>query len=106
MEPEQAFLDYVIKAIVDHPQDVVITRSVDNLGVLLTLTVHQDDMGKIIGKGGKFANGTIRPLLHAVGMKHNARVSLKVNEPISGKRDLPTQAEQETKTVDQVVGEL
>lgn len=100
MEPEQAFLDYVIKAIVDHPDDVVITRTVDNLGVLLTLTVHPDDMGKVIGKGGKFATGAIRPLLHVVGMKHNARVSLKINEPVGGKR------EQEMKSVDQVVEEL
>jgi predicted RNA-binding protein YlqC (UPF0109 family) len=100
MEPEQAFLDYIIKAIVDHPDAVVITRTVDNLGVLLTLTVHPDDMGKVIGKGGKLASGAIRPLLHVFGMKHNARVNLKINEPVGGKR------EPEVKTVDQVVEEL
>lgn len=106
MEPEAAFLDYVIKAIVDHPDDVHIERTVDNLGVLLTLRVHPDDMGKVIGKGGKLATGAIRPLLTAVGMKHNARVSLKINEPIGGKR-LPMQAgDPEGKTIDQVVDEL
>lgn len=100
MEPEVQFLDFVVKAIVDHPEDVVIERTVDNLGVLLLLTVNPDDMGKIIGKRGAIATGAIRPLLHAVGMKHNARVNLKIKEPAGGKR------EQEYKTVDQVVDEL
>lgn len=86
MERDQEFLDYVIKALVDHPEDVVITRSVDELGVLLTLTVNPDDMGKVIGKGGRIATQAIRPLLTAVGLKHNARVSLKINEPAGGKR--------------------
>jgi predicted RNA-binding protein YlqC (UPF0109 family) len=100
MEPEVQFLDFIIKAIVDHPESVVIERTVDNLGVLLTLTVHPEDMGKVIGKGGKLATGAIRPLLHVVGMKHNARVNLKINEPLGGKR------ERENKTVDQAVDEI
>ena len=98
--PEEAFLEYIVKSLVDHPEDVVITRTVDNLGVLLTLTVHKDDMGKVIGRGGKLATQAIRPLLSAVGMKHNARVSLKINEPAGGKR------EQEFKSLDQAMGEL
>lgn len=106
MEPEVAFLEYVIKAIVDHPDDVHIERSVDNLGVLLTMRVHPDDMGKVIGKGGKLANGAIRPLLTAVGMKHNARVSLKINEPVGGKRLTAQAGDPEGKTIDQVINEL
>ncbi|MBA3789290.1 KH domain-containing protein [Patescibacteria group bacterium] len=102
MEPDQAFLEYIIKALVDHPEDVVITRSMDAMGVLLVLTVHPDDMGKVIGREGKIATQAIRPLLRAVGMKNNANVSLKINEPIGGKRH----AEREEKTVDQVVDEL
>lgn len=105
MEPEQEFLDYVVKAFVDHPEAVVIERSTDNMGVLLTLTVHPDDMGKVIGKGGKLATLALRPLLHAVGMKHNARVSLKINEPLGGKRTIGN-TDQEDKTIDQVVEEL
>lgn len=97
MEPEVQFLDFVIKAIVDHPEDVVIERTVDNLGVLLTLKVNALDMGKVIGKDGKIATGAIRPLLTAVGMKHNARVSLKINEPVGGKR------EREFKSIDEAV---
>jgi predicted RNA-binding protein YlqC (UPF0109 family) len=87
MDPYHAFLDFVVKALVDHPEDVVIVKSVDNLGVLLTLTVHPDDMGKVIGRQGKIATQAIRPLLTAVGLKHNARVSLKINEPVGGKRE-------------------
>ena len=86
MEPEVQFLDFVIKSFVDHPEEVQIERTVDNMGVLLVLTVHPDDMGKVIGKAGKIATGALRPLLHAVGMKHNARVNLKIKEPVGGKR--------------------
>ena len=51
MERDQQFLEYVIKALVDHPEDVKINRVVDEMGVLLTLSVHQEDMGKVIGRG-------------------------------------------------------
>lgn len=101
MEADHAFLDYVVKAIVDRPEDVVITRSVDELGVLLTLTVHPDDMGKVIGRGGKIATEAIRPLLRAVGLKHNARVNLKINEPVGGKRH-----QEDGRSLEEVVNEL
>jgi predicted RNA-binding protein YlqC (UPF0109 family) len=100
MEPYHAFLDTLVKALVDHPEDVVIVQTVDNLGVLLTLTVHPDDMGKVIGRGGRIATQAIRPLLTAVGLKHNARVSLKINEPAGGKH------EQEIRSVDEVIDSL
>lgn len=80
MERDQEFLEYVVKAIVDHPDDVVVQREVDELGVLLTLSVHPDDMSQVIGKMGRTA-GSIRTLLRIVGMKHEARVNLKINEP-------------------------
>lgn len=99
METDQAFLEYTIKALADHPESVETTRTIDQMGVLLTLTVHPEDMGKIIGKSGKTAEA-LRILLRVVGMKGNARVNLKINEPIGNKR------EQEIKTVDQIVDEL
>ena len=80
MEQDQAFLDFVVKALVDNPNDVAITRTVDEMGVLLTLDVHKDDMGKIIGRAGNTAKA-IRTLLRVVGMKNDARVNLKINEP-------------------------
>jgi uncharacterized protein len=94
MEQDHQFLEYVVKALVDKPEAVSITRSVDEMGVLLSLTVDKDDMGKIIGKDGNIAKA-IRTLLRVVGMKHNARVNLKVNEPVGGKR------EQEFKSLDE-----
>ncbi|MBU2103691.1 KH domain-containing protein [Patescibacteria group bacterium] len=85
MEQDHAFLDFTVKALVDNQEAVVITRSVDEMGVLLMLTVAPEDMGKIIGKDGNIAKA-IRTLLRVVGMKHNARVNLKINEPSGGKR--------------------
>lgn len=104
MEQDHAFLEFVVKALVDNPDAVVITRTVDEMGVLLMLTVHADDMGKIIGKDGNTAK-SLRTLLRVVGMKHNARVNLKINEPVGGKRAGDNEPREE-KTVDQVVDEL
>ncbi len=85
MEPDQIFLEDAVKALVDHPEAVETTRTIDPMGVLLTLTVHPDDMGKIIGKSGKTAEA-LRILLRVIGMKGNARVNLKINEPMGGLR--------------------
>lgn len=80
MNQETQFLEYVVKAMVDNPDAVKIVRSVDDMGVLLNLTVAPEDMGKIIGRKGNTA-GAIRTLLRVVGMKNNARVNLKIPEP-------------------------
>src|SRR3989339_1287255 len=85
MEQDTQFLDYVIKALVDNPDDVKITRTVDEMGVLLTLVVHKDDMGKIIGRSGATAKA-IRTVLRVVGMKNDARVNLKIEEPEGSER--------------------
>lgn len=103
MEQDHQFLEYVVKALVDNPEAVEITRTVDEMGVLLTLTVHKDDMGKIIGRDGNIAKA-VRTLLRVVGMKHNARVNLKVNEPAGGKRAYDAAPEQ--KSVDEVLEDL
>ncbi|HEY4479452.1 MAG TPA: KH domain-containing protein [Candidatus Paceibacterota bacterium] len=100
MEQDAQFLDYVIKALVDNPNDVKITRTVDEMGVLLTLTVNPADMGKIIGRMGNTAKA-IRTLLRVVGMKNNARVNLKINEPEGG-----TKPERASKTVDEAMEDL
>lgn len=109
MERDQAFLEYAVKELVDNPDAVSTTRVIDQMGVLLTLTVHPDDMGKIIGKSGKTAE-SLRVLLRVVGMKHNARVNLKINEPAGGKPGLKSDftpgKRAEVKTVDQVVDEM
>lgn len=84
MEADKHFLEYVVKALVDHPEQVKVERTVDQMGVLLTLDVHPEDMGKVIGRSGATAKA-IRTLLRVVGMKHNARVNLKILEPEGGK---------------------
>jgi predicted RNA-binding protein YlqC (UPF0109 family) len=85
MQQDQQFLEYVIKALVDNPNDVKVNRTVDEMGVLLTLEVSAADMGKIIGRQGNTAK-SIRTLLRVVGMKNNSRVNLKINEPVGGLR--------------------
>ncbi|TAL19189.1 KH domain-containing protein [Patescibacteria group bacterium] len=79
-EVEQQFVEYIVKAIVNHPEDVKTERKVDNEGVLITLHVNPEDMGYVIGKDGKTAE-SLRRLVRAVGAKSNARVSLKIYEP-------------------------
>ena len=77
---DQEFVEYVVKSIVDHPDDVKVNRTVDEMGVLLTLTVSPDDMGQVIGRQGATAK-SVRTLLRVIGAKNNARVNLKINEP-------------------------
>lgn len=98
-ELDQQFLEYVVKTLVEKPDKVEINRTVDEMGVLLTLKVDQEDMGKIIGRDGNTAKA-IRTLLRVVGMKNNARVNLKINEP-DGKANGSA-----VKTVDEAVDAL
>lgn len=85
---DQAFLEYLIKAIVDHPEDVKVDRRVDEMGVLLTLKVHPEDMGQIVGREGSTAKA-IRTLVRIVGLKNHARVNLKIEEPEGGRGPRP-----------------
>lgn len=80
---DQEFVEYIIKSIVDHPDGVKVDRTVDEMGVLITLTVHPDDMGQVIGRQGATAK-SVRTLLRVIGAKNNARVNLKINEPEGG----------------------
>lgn len=80
MNEDQLFLEGLIKAIVDFPDVVQTERIVDEMGVLIKLDVDKNDMGKIIGREGNTAKA-IRTLLRVFGMKNNARVNLKINEP-------------------------
>ena len=82
-EKDEQFLEFVVKGLVEHPEEVKINRVVDEMGVLLTLDLNPEDMGKVIGRSGNTAKA-IRTLLRVVGMKHNARVNLKINEPVGG----------------------
>ncbi len=70
----------IVKAIVGHPENVEVDRTVDEMGVLLTLKINPEDMGYVIGRRGQTAQA-IRTLLKIVGAKNNARVNLKIHEP-------------------------
>lgn len=111
-EADKVFLEYVVKALVDNPNDIKIDRTVDEMGVLISLTVNPADMGKIIGRMGNTAKA-IRTLLRIIGMKNNARVNLKINEPEGSTRPQSSvgsaghvSAPSSMKTVDQAMEDL
>lgn len=81
---DQEFLEYIVKALVDNPDDVKVDRKVDEMGVLLSLNVNAEDMGQIVGKAGSTARA-IRSLVRIVGLKNHARVNLKIEEPAGGR---------------------
>lgn len=77
---DKDFVEFVVKSIVNHPDEVEITRSVDEMGVLLELKVHPEDIGVVIGRKGSTAKA-IRSLVRIVGLKQSARVNVKILEP-------------------------
>ncbi|HEU0081015.1 MAG TPA: KH domain-containing protein [Candidatus Paceibacterota bacterium] len=101
IEADAKFLDFLVKSLVENPNDVKINRTVDEMGVLLTLDVNPADMGKIIGREGNTAKA-IRTLLRIVGMKNNSRVNLKISEPAGA----PAVAAKASKTVDEAMADL
>lgn len=74
---DQQFVEYIVKSLVGHPDDVVVERTIDEKGVLLTLTVNPEDLGRVIGKRGVTAQ-SLRTLLRALGTKNDARYNLKI----------------------------
>ena len=74
------FLEYILKGIVSFPDDVSVDRGVDEMGVMLTVSLHKEDMGKVIGKQGATAKA-IRTILNSFGYNVNAKISMKILEP-------------------------
>lgn len=74
---DQQFVEYIVKSLVGYPDDVVVERIIDEKGVLLTLTVNPEDLGRVIGKRGVTAQ-SLRTLLRALGTKNDARYNLKI----------------------------
>jgi len=95
---DKEFVEFIVKSIVGNPNDVKVERTVDEMGVLLTLHINQADMGYVIGKQGNTAR-SIRTLLKIVGAKNNARVNLKIYEP-EGSRRPRREQEVDTDVVD------
>jgi hypothetical protein len=101
-EQDKDFLEMVVKSIVNNPNDVVVERTIDERGVLLTLKTNPADMGYVIGRKGQTAQ-SIRTLLKIIGAKNNSRVNLKIYDPEGGNRredraERPAQASEEVDT--------
>jgi len=101
---DKEFLEYIVGALVDHPDDVKVDRAVDEMGVLLTLKVNPEDMGQIIGRQGATVRA-IRNLVRIVGLKAHARVNLKIEEP-AGARPATREKSAEKKGADKELEDL
>jgi hypothetical protein len=100
---DKDFLEYVVKALVDNPDDVKVERKVDEMGVLISLDVNPSDMGMVIGREGTTAKA-LRTLLRVIGARNNARINLKINEPAGSERAM--RSENKTKSIDDVMGDI
>lgn len=107
-EADQQFVEYIVKQLVTKPDKVHTDRKIDELGVLVELTVDRDDMGVIIGKEGKTAKA-IRTLLRVLGAKNDARINLKIIEPEGGEAPKKSEPVEESEPAeennDEVVAE-
>ena len=74
---DQQFVEYIVKTLVNNPDKVTVDRKIDEKGVLLSLTVDPEDVGRVIGRRGATAQ-SIRTLLRALGTKNDARYNLKI----------------------------
>lgn len=100
------FVEYVVKSIVNHPDKVHVTRTVDEMGVLLTLNVDPEDMALVIGKAGNTAKA-IRTLARIIGLRNHARVNFRIAEPEGSTRgQVQTRDLDQTKDLDQTLSEL
>ena len=106
-ERDREFVEYVIKNIVNHPDKVAVARTVYELGVLLTVKVDPQDMGLLIGRSGTTAKA-IRTLARIVGMRDNARVNLRIEEPEGGRIDKGLMGSKDgmSRDVEEILGDL
>ena len=98
---DQEFIEYIVKSIVSHPEDVTTERKVDEMGVLLILKINQADMGFVVGRQGQTARA-LRTLLKIVGAKNNARINLKIEEPEGGRRNVSRSTDTDNASTDNI----
>ncbi len=99
----QEFVEYIVKQLVNHPEDVKVEKSLDERGVLLTLYVNPQDMGFVIGRKGQVARA-IRTLLRVIGARNNAILNLKIHEPGGSNQSASSaEADEDTSIVDGAV---
>ncbi len=104
---DQQFIEYIVKSVVGHPDDVIVERVIDEKGVLLTLTVNPEDLGRVIGKRGVTAQ-SLRTLLRALGTKNDARYNLKIvnNDGQTGATVSSDDSEDTTASSEEVVEDV
>lgn len=89
-------LEHIVKSIVDKPEEVIISEVKDPVaGTILTISVNETDMGKVIGKEGKIINA-IRTVVRILAIKNGDRVTVNIedkNPPTASKTDLPSPTE-------------
>lgn len=102
---DKDFVEFVVKSIVDHPDDVKIERTVDEMGVLISLKINPEDMGQVIGREGSTAK-SIRTLLRVIGAKNNARVNFKIVEPEGSTRGRRREGTKSSGDVENMVNDL
>ena len=93
---DQQFVEYIVKTLVNNPDKVEVERKIDEKGVLLSLTVDPEDVGRVIGRRGATAQ-SIRTLLRALGTKNDAHYNLKIvndESSVSAASDEPASAEE------------
>ncbi|MDR0979749.1 MAG: KH domain-containing protein [Candidatus Nomurabacteria bacterium] len=98
---DQQFIEYIVKTLVNKPEAVSIERTTDDRGVLLSLSVDPEDLGRVIGREGRTAQA-LRSLLRALGMKNDARYNLKI---VSDDETAPRPAVAVASEVTEVAGE-
>lgn len=98
---EQQFIEYIVKKLVDHPDQVKVERTDDERGVLLQLSVAPDDLGRVIGRGGSTAQ-SLRSLLRALGIKNNDHYNLKIidTDAHQSEADTTTEKAESVETVE------
>lgn len=94
MTIDQQFIEYIVKTLVNKPEAVKIDRTTDDRGVLLSLSVDPEDLGRVIGREGRTAQA-LRSLLRALGMKNDARYNLKIVSDDEGGERAPREPREE-----------
>ncbi|OGN08283.1 MAG: hypothetical protein A2750_00485 [Candidatus Yanofskybacteria bacterium RIFCSPHIGHO2_01_FULL_45_42] len=101
-DQDKAFVEFIIKSVVNKPDAVEVSRTVDEMGVLLSVKVDKEDMGLLIGRSGSTAKA-IRTLARIVGMRNNSRVNLRIEEPEGSTH---VSSGEKTRNLEDVVGDL
>lgn len=76
----QELVDFIARSLVDDPTQVHVTQYRRGAQVILSLQVAKEDMGRIIGRGGRVA-GAIRTLLRVAAVQEGKRATLDILEP-------------------------